>query len=157
MTLWWHIFQKLLNTGTWNFVITLLQVLKLCYQNLGSIYLIVSKLCAFRQRSNFGNFQQFFLHSFQLKWKFWIQIYQNILFPKLKKYFFIYKNQFLGEKWKIVGFFCRYFRNTSWVQWFCKCWWLQQKNLSDYDQFLFKQWLEVNKKPIFLGKKLKFG
>ena len=33
----------------------------------GSISLITWKLCAFRQRSNFGNFQQFLHHNFRLK------------------------------------------------------------------------------------------
>ena len=37
------------------------------YTNLGSISLTVWKLCAFRQRSNFRNFQQFFHHNFRLK------------------------------------------------------------------------------------------
>ena len=32
-----------------------------CYQNLKLIYLMIWKLCGFRQRSHFGNFQKFFL------------------------------------------------------------------------------------------------
>ena len=39
------------------------QVFNLCYQGLKSIYLIVWKLCAFRQRRYYGNFQQFFHHN----------------------------------------------------------------------------------------------
>ena len=66
-----------------------------------------------RLGSNVGNFHQFFHHYFQPKWKeFWwfqrndlIQIYQNITYFKFKTYFFIYKNTFLGEKSKNVGFF----------------------------------------------------
>ena len=42
----------------------------LYYQNLGLISLIFLKLCAFLQRSNFGNFQQFLYYNFGLKWKF---------------------------------------------------------------------------------------
>ena len=42
------------------------------FKPMESISLIVWKLCAFRQRRNFGNYQQFFHHNFRLKWKFWI-------------------------------------------------------------------------------------
>ena len=40
------------------------EVINFCYQNLGLIYFLVFKLYAFLQRSNFGNFQQFFYHNF---------------------------------------------------------------------------------------------
>ena len=42
----------------------LCQVFNLCYQNSKAISLIVWKLCAFRQRSISGNFQQSFYHNF---------------------------------------------------------------------------------------------
>ena len=61
--------QTALKLGFWNFDTLFIQVK---YQNMGSISLIVWKLWAFRQRSNFGNFQHFFHHDFRLKWKFWI-------------------------------------------------------------------------------------
>ena len=48
-------------------------VFDLSYQNLGSISLIILKLCAFQQRSNLGNFH----HNFRLKGKFSIQMVQS--------------------------------------------------------------------------------
>ena len=66
--------------------------------NFGLISLIVWKLCAFRQRSNFGNLQHFFHHNFWLKRKFWIilvsleisssNLSEYTLF-KIKKLFFL--------------------------------------------------------------------
>ena len=50
-----------------NFDTIFIQVPNSCYQNLGSISLIVWKLCAFWQRSDFSNFQPFFNHNFWLK------------------------------------------------------------------------------------------
>ena len=70
--LWRLIFWKVYMIETWKFYTTFIQVFNLCYTNLGSISLIVWKLCTFRQRSSLGNFQQFFHHNFRLKWKFWI-------------------------------------------------------------------------------------
>ena len=56
----------------WNFDTIFIWVFNLYYYNLESIPLIVWKLCVFRKRSHFGNFQQFFHLNFRLKWKFWI-------------------------------------------------------------------------------------
>ena len=39
------------------------------------------------------------------------QIYQNMRYLNFKTYLFIYKNQYLREKWKIVGFFLQFFFN----------------------------------------------
>ena len=59
--------RKLFKIRTWNFDRILLQVFNLGYQNFKSISPIVWKLCAFRQRNHFVNFQQFFYHNFRLK------------------------------------------------------------------------------------------
>ena len=67
-------FQKIYILDTGNFYTIFIQVFNLYYKNMMSISLIVLKLCAFRKRSNFGNFQQFFHHKFRLKLKFWILI-----------------------------------------------------------------------------------
>ena len=81
------------------------------YKNLGTIFLMVWRLFAFRDCSNFGNFQQFFHRNFPLKWKFVIlmvsserssYIYQNIFYFILKNIFFIHKNPLLGEKFKYL-------------------------------------------------------
>ena len=56
-----------------------IQVFNLCYNYLGSISSTAWKLCAFRQRSNFDNFQQFFHHNIQLEWKLFILM---VLFEK---------------------------------------------------------------------------
>ena len=133
--------------------------LQFVLSKLRSISLIVWKPCTFCQFSYFGNFQQFFIIAFDWKrnFGFWwfpqkdiVRICQNIMNVKLKKYFFIYKNQFLGEKLKCLDFFAAFFRNTSKLQWFHKFRWLHRKkthqNLSDYNQFLLKKWTEVNKK-----------
>ena len=45
----------------------LILVFNLRYTNLGLMYLLFFKLCAFLQRSNFSNFHQFFYHNFRLK------------------------------------------------------------------------------------------
>ena len=52
-------------------LITDREIFHLFYSKLGSISLIVWKLCAFRQRSNLDNFKQCFHHNFRLKRKFW--------------------------------------------------------------------------------------
>ena len=59
--------------GTWNFETIFVKVFNVCYQNMGSISTIVWKQCAFRQHSNFGNFQQFFITTFDWNgnFKFW--------------------------------------------------------------------------------------
>ena len=46
----------------------------------------------------------------------------------LKKYFLVYKIQISDEKWRKVGFFAFFFRNTSKVHWFCKFRRLHRKN-----------------------------
>ena len=63
--------RKVQKLRTWNFDKIFIEVFNLCYQNWGSLSLMVWKLYAFRQRSNFGNCQQFFHHNFRLKGKFW--------------------------------------------------------------------------------------
>ena len=74
MTLFDSLFLgKVLKIGTWNFNTNLIQVLKICYQNLEWDFKIVWKLCGFRHHSHFENFQQFF-HTFRLKEKFQILI-----------------------------------------------------------------------------------
>ena len=70
--LWRLISGKVWKLWTRYFEIIFILIFNFSYQNLESISLIVWKLCAFRQRSNFGNFKQFFHHNFQLKYKFWI-------------------------------------------------------------------------------------
>ena len=69
---------KIQKIGTWNFDTIFIQVFNLWYTNLGSISLIVWKLYAFRERTNFGHFQQFSHHNFRLKWKFWIQMFSSV-------------------------------------------------------------------------------
>ena len=93
--------QTALKLGFWNFDTLFIQVK---YQNMGSISLIVWKLCPFRQRSNFGNFHQFiFFISFNWNrnFEFWwfhrkdlVPIYQNISYFKLIWYFLDIKINF---------------------------------------------------------------
>ena len=68
--LWRLISQKIKKLRTWNSDTSFITVFNLCYQNLGAISLIVLKLCTFRQRRNFGNFQQFVHHNLWSKLKF---------------------------------------------------------------------------------------
>ena len=76
-------------------------------------------LYAYRQRSNFGNFKQFFHHSFRLKWKFiFLMVSSERSSSDLSEYilfqpnlFFIYKNQFQSEK--LQFFFCSFFSKYS--------------------------------------------
>ena len=63
--------RKMFKMGTKKFDAILIQVLDLCYQNLGPISLIVWELCALRHHSNFSNFQQFvFMKTFDWKGNF---------------------------------------------------------------------------------------
>ena len=129
--LWRLISQKVWKIGTWNFNTIFIQLSNLCYQNLELISLLVWKLWAFPQGSNFVNFQQFFHHNFRLKWNFWIlmvpserscwDLSEYISFY-IRKYFFIYKNKFLGEKLNFLVFLCSFFPITSKVYWFYKFW-----------------------------------
>ena len=57
-----------------------------------------------------GNFEFRLLHRKDL-----VQFYQKISYYISKKYFFIYKNQFLGKKWKILGFFMQFFLSVSFI------------------------------------------
>ena len=67
------------------------------------------KLRAFRQRCNFGNFQQFFHHNYRLKWKLLFQMVSSekssshlseyTLFQIFFSIFSFYKNLFLSEKY----------------------------------------------------------
>ena len=78
---------------------------------MGSISLITWKLCAFLQRSNFDNFQQFFHDNFPVKLNFFFQIIsseisssnlsEHILLQIIRIFRYL-KNQFLGEKLTIV-------------------------------------------------------
>ena len=63
-------------------------------------------------------FSSFFIITFDWdeNFKFWwfhrkdiVKIYQNIPYSQFKKYFFIYKNWFLGEKWFFKPFSCSFF------------------------------------------------
>ena len=86
-----------------------MQVFNLCRENLGLISLTVCILCAFRQRSKFSNFQQFFHHIFWLKCKFWIlmvpserstsHLSESIQFNII---FFIHQIYLLGEKLQLL-------------------------------------------------------
>ena len=127
--LWRFISQKIYEIGAFNFSTIFMNVFNLCYQNLKSISLTVSKLWAFWQRSNFGNFQQFFHHNCRLKWKFWIlNVASESSISDLSEYsllyikkidFWIDKNQFLGEIF--LHFFMQFFfQITSKVYWFYK-------------------------------------
>ena len=72
-----------------------------------------------------GNFEFWWFHRKDL-----VQIYQNIPYFTLKKYFFNYKNQFLRKIWIFSGFFFQFFfQITSKVHRFSKFCWLYQKNL----------------------------
>ena len=127
---------------TSNFDITFIPVSNLCYHNLGSISLIVLKLCTFRQRSSFvitfdwnGNFEFWWFHL--------VQIYQNISYFRLKKYFFIYKNQFLRKKlFCFVLFFAVFFKLfpkfTDLLNYDDCIGKITHQNLSDYIHFIFK-------------------
>ena len=101
--------RKVYKIGPWHFDTIFIQAFNL----------IVWKLCAFRHRSSFGNFQQCFHSNFRLKWKFWIlmvsseisslelseiQVIVFMIISIKKKYCFAYRNQFFGDKWKILGF-----------------------------------------------------
>ena len=98
----WKVWQ----IWNWNFDTSSIQVFNLCYENLDSISLIAWKLCAFLQRSNFDNFQQFFHHNFQLKLKFLIlmvsleisSLDHNIPYFNFKKYFVFIKINFQVKK-----------------------------------------------------------
>ena len=59
LVLGWHIIQSSYNSS-----ICCIKI----WNSLIQLFLILGKLCAFRQRCNFGNFQQFFYHMFRLKW-----------------------------------------------------------------------------------------
>ena len=90
---------------TWNFDTILNQIFNLDYYNLRSIFLIYWKLYDFRQRSNFGIFQQFSHHNFQQKWIFLILMVSSERssldiseYTLFKEYLFIYENQLSGEK-----------------------------------------------------------
>ena len=81
-----------------------------------------------------------------------------MLYFNLKKYLLSIKIILLVEKLKISVFFGNFFGNTFKVLWFYKFRWLhwekkKHRNLSDYNQFLFKERFEVNRKQIFLVKK----
>ena len=83
-------------------------------QNFTSLYFMVWKHCAFWQRSNFGNFQQFFHHNFRLKWKIWILMVSSERFSSdLSEYtlFLIKKHIF----WYIkkVCFSSKYFQSLA--------------------------------------------
>ena len=113
--LWWLISRKVYKIRTWNFNTIFIQVFNLCDQNLESVSLIVWKLYAFWQCSNFGNFQQFFYDNFRLRWKIWMMMVESersswdfkkiyLILNNLKIYFFIYKINF---RWKMR--ICRFF------------------------------------------------
>ena len=120
--LWYIIYRKVQEIGTWNF--DTIQVFNLLICNLRSMTLTVWKLCAFRQPSNFDNFEQFFHKKFRLKGKLWILMDSSERSSSdLSEY-----TLFVGGKWKIVSFFSSVFvLNTPKVQWFCKCRWLHNK------------------------------
>ena len=135
------------------------------YQNLESIWSMVWKLCAVRHWKNVGNFWQFLYHNFRLKGEFQIIMVSSERFSsdlsilrrtllfrnsqsyfKSKKYFFIHRNQFLGEK--CLPLFAFSFRNTSKVQRFSKFQWLHRKKhyQNIFSFFFIKKRYEVKKK-----------
>ena len=117
------------------------EVLKFTYQNLGfmsPIFWDFNKECVY----NINDCDCESINVFNLYFKF-------------KKYLFIYKSQILCEKKNYI-FFAVFFRNTFKVQWFCKYWWLHQKNQIKFYQtapVCIQKRFEVNKKRFFLVKK----
>ena len=107
-----------LKIGRWNCDTILILVFNLCYQNLGPIFLIVWKLCAFWQRSNFDNSQQFLDHNCRLKWKLLIlkvssersssDLSEYSLY-EIEKIFCIYKNRLIGGRCKFIDLFLQIF------------------------------------------------
>ena len=100
--LWRLISWKLWKIRTWKFDIDFIKYFNLCYYNLGFIFLIVWKACAFRQHINFGNFQPIFRHKLWRRWTFWILMASSEIFSSdileytlfhIKKTFFIYKDK----------------------------------------------------------------
>ena len=133
-------FGKKFKIGTSSFYTILIHVLRLCYQHLVLVSLIIWKLCVFRHRRNFGNFRQFFFiivfdwkGNIKLWWfyrKDLVQIYQNKTYFDWKKIyiFFTHKSNFLVKKWIFQrNIFHFLFRITFKIQQFCKFWWLHQK------------------------------
>ena len=126
-------------------------VLNLSYWNLESISLIILELCAFLKRSNFNNFQQFFIITFDWNgnFEFWwfyqkdlVQIYQNISYFKFKKYFVSIKINFLVKNELFEVFSCTFFSNycqSLAIPWIMMILWEKSyQNLSEYIQFYLK-------------------
>ena len=149
--LWRLISQKVLKIETCNFDKILIKVLNLCYLNLKSTSSPVWKLFAFRQSSNFGNFQQiFFYQNFWLEgnFKYWWfhpkqlgEICHSELYIQLKIYFFMHEINFLGEKMeKNQNFFTViFFELLPKFSDFVNSLWKNSldQNLSEYIQSLF--------------------
>ena len=135
--LWLFMYRIVLKTVTWNIHKILHNVLQLFHRNLGSICLIVWKLCAFMHRRNFGNCGQFFFiitliwkGNFKFWWfcqKYLAQIYQNQLYFKFKWLYFRYKIPFLGENMRFFLVFS--FELLSKYNYVYKFWWLHRKDL----------------------------
>ena len=119
---------------------------------------IIWKLCAFRQRSNIGDFQQFFHHNFRWNGNFeflWfhlkdlVQNYQNIPYFKIQNIFFIFKNTFLGEK--LSAIFCIFLKLlpkcSDYINSVDCIWKITSKYIRLYPAF-------IKKKVLFLMKKL---
>ena len=128
--------------------------LKFVLLNFETISLIVWKLCAFRQRSNCGNFQSFCHHNFWLKWKFkfWCFIGKIWLFRSIRIYLISKsKNIFLSIKIRLqvknqfffCSFFSKYFQSSVILYIPMITSEKSHQNLSDYNQFLLKKRFEV--------------
>ena len=109
-------FSESKKISTWNSYTIFIEVFNLCYKHLGAMSLTVLKLCAFRLRSNYGNFQQFFHRNFWLKWKIWTLIVLSENFSSdlseytlfLFDYFYLWKS-ISRRKMKMLGYFCIFF------------------------------------------------
>ena len=143
----------------WNFNKISIEVFNLCYQNLGSISLILFKPCAFRQRINFRNLQQFFHHNFQLKWKFWIfmvssERYSSDLskYTLFYKFWWFYRNYWLITDFiaimVILCFMCRLENKFLFIS-RCECLELNRNQISIYMSASFGIIVRV-KKGVFL-------
>ena len=118
----------------------------LCYQYLGSLFLIVWKLFSIRQRNNFGIFSSFFIITFDENenFVFWwfkrkdlVQIYQNIHYFKFKKeslsikisFRFFFCCKILPKFIDFVNSYCIFIINLIFVKSYFSVWKITMKNI----------------------------
>ena len=112
-------FSKNIKDTDLKFSHNLYSSLQFVLSNVGLISLIVWKLCAFRQRRNFGNFQQFFRYKFRLQWKFKLLMVQSKRTSTDLVLVVIISFENIPY-FKVKQLLSSFFRNTSKVQRFCK-------------------------------------